>query len=159
MRSPPMRTTQPWPSAKSVCRPSQRHLQNNAAIFFTMSTRLSCEQSCTSGLLEDFADTFARPGRTLEIVPSSNFLWNSHTLKEWLSYKAKITLEKWRTYLFSGHRSLVHPSQVFDYTRVTSKVLLACNENNGQISAEMHHLGYPLKKFNSVSIRVRISRQ
>jgi len=62
------------------------------------------------------------------------------------------------TYLFCGHRSLVHPSQFVDYTRVTSKVLLACNENNGQIRAEMHDLGNPLKKFNSVGIRARIRR-
>jgi hypothetical protein len=43
---------------------------------------LGLEESRTSGALENFADTVARLGRTLEIVLGPNLLRNSRTLNK-----------------------------------------------------------------------------
>jgi len=91
----------------------------------TILLLLVLEESRTSGILEYFTDTFARLGRTFEIVLCTNLLCDSHAL-------------------LGSHGSLIRLSQLVDNTRVTSKILLASNENDGQTSTEMHDLRDPL---------------
>jgi hypothetical protein len=41
----------------------------------------STEKSYAGGILENFADTFTRLGRALQVLPGSDLLRNSHALK------------------------------------------------------------------------------
>jgi hypothetical protein len=49
------------------------------------------------------------------------------------------------SYLFRSNRSLVGPPKFFNDPRVTSNVLLATNEDDGETAAEVLDLGNPLE--------------
>jgi len=83
------------------------------------------EESRASGVLEDLTDTLTSLGAALEVVTSTNFLSNGHTL-------------------FWGNGSLVSFPELVNGLGITSEILLAADEDDGQALAEVHHLGYPL---------------
>jgi len=83
------------------------------------------EEGRASGILEDLTHTLTGLGGALEIVASTDFLSYGHTF-------------------FWGDRSLVGLPELINGLGITSEILLAADENDGQALAEVHHLGYPL---------------
>jgi len=83
------------------------------------------EQSCSSGILEDFTNTFARLGGALKIVPRANLLSYCHTL-------------------IRSNGSLLRFPQLLDRLTIAPKILLATNEDDRETGAEMHDFGNPL---------------
>ena len=127
------------------------HLQDKAVAAVLLL--LVLEESRTSGILEYFTDTFARLGRTFEIVLCTNLLCDSHALHDIKTGFSKKNKRN-HTHLFRSHGSLIRLPQLVDHTWVTSKILLTSNENNGQTSTEMHDLRNPLK----IKIRTQVRR-
>lgn len=103
----------------------------------------SAEEGSAGGILEHLAHTLASLGRTLQVVLCSNLLRDSHALATAIRIPSRPELVR-TTHLFRRHRALAGLPKLLNHTGVTSEVLLASNENDGQASAEVHHLGDPL---------------
>ena len=83
------------------------------------------DEGCTGSVLKDFANTLAGLGRALEVTNGTNLLGNSHTL-------------------LSRDGALAGLAQLLDNLGIVTKILLASNEDDRKVLAEVKHLGNPL---------------
>ena len=75
-------------------------------------------------MLKHLPDTLTRLGRALEVPDRTNLLCYSHTL-------------------LGANGALTSLSQLVDNLGVVTQVLLASNEDDGQVLAKVKHLGDP----------------
>jgi hypothetical protein len=103
----------------------------------------SAQECSTSSILEDLPDALASASGAFEVMAGANLLSDGHTLQFHVSSKVTRYANKY-TNLLRGHRTLVGLPELLDCLRVTSQVLLATNQDDGQAGAKVHDLGDPL---------------
>ena len=92
---------------------------------FPLGAPASLNERCTGCVLKHLADTLSSLGGALEVSDGANLLGNGHTL-------------------FGRDRTLAGLSELLDNLGVMSQILLATDEDDGQVLAEVEHFRDPL---------------
>lgn len=102
-------------------------------------------------MLKDFANTLTSLGRAFEVASGANFLCDGHTLRAKkgdmdlsVGVEQRFSSGSATTYLFWADRPLTRLTKLLDDLGVSAQVLLAADEDDGQILAEMQHFADPL---------------
>lgn len=99
------------------------HLEDSAS--FPLGATASLNERRTGSVLKHLTNALASLGGALEITDSTNLLRNSHTL-------------------LGGNGALTGLAKLLDNLGVVTQILLASNQDDGKVLAEVEHLGDPL---------------